>query len=324
MPASIGPRDGTHGLVARGSALVLALLTAAAFPLRAAQEEPAPAAPPAATPSAAAGETAAPARVVTGRIRGTVIDPSRRPIAGLMVQLRGRDQSGLLRVTGTDERGQYLFQNLPAGQYEVLVGADGYETERKDRIVVRPPFQNLVDFQLQATPPGGEHRAAAATGPEPQGASEGPSSAPVEVRGTFVDPEQRPVPEVSIVFVALPAGHLYQAFSDDRGRFSLPALPPGSYRVLVTSPGHVSLDLRSVEVAPRIGLDLSLSLVDHPLNYRGRGDESLPPESPLPLPAVPPTGAETPSPPIPAAQPAPSPAGAPTPAPRPSPAPSDR
>ena len=76
----------------------------------------------------------------------------------------------------------------------------------------------------------------------------------------------------------------FQAFSGIDGTFSLPAIPPGRYRVLVSSPGYVSIDLKAVDVSPASGLSLSLSLVDYPLNFKGQAEDRPPPEAPLPVP----------------------------------------
>src|SRR5439155_24347685 len=117
------------------------------------------------------------------------------------------------------------------------------------------------------------------------GAPEAQGRAPVPVRGTFLDAERRPIAEVSVTFVPLQGKGSYQAFSGDDGTFRIEAVPPGRYRVLVSSPGHVSLDLKSVAVSPVNGLNLSLSLVNYPLNFKGRQEDLVPREEPLPPPA---------------------------------------
>ena len=258
---------------------------------------PAPAAPPPASPPAAGQAGRVSSRGVTGRIRGTVLDAARRPVTGLMVELRTRDQAGLLRVTGTDEKGQYLFQELPQGSYDVEVAADGFKRERKEGILVRPPFQNIVDFQMQ-TRPISPVEAGTATGASPgetaleesrrPGDGEPPAAEKVPVRGTFQDAQRRPVPEVSVTLIALSSADTYQTFSGTDGVFAIPSVTPGPYRVVVESPGYVAIDLKSVTVLRGNGLSLSLSLVEHPLNFKGVKERGLPREEPLPLPAAPP------------------------------------
>jgi hypothetical protein len=83
------------------------------------------------------------------------------------------------------------------------------------------------------------------------------------------------------MLLALDGKGTFQTFSGVDGTFSLPAVPPGRYRVLVTSPGYVSIDLKAVDVSPASGLNRSLSLVDYPLNFKGRTEDRLPPEEPL-------------------------------------------
>ncbi len=239
-------------------------------------------------------------RPVVGKIRGTVHDALNRPLSGLMVQLSSKDDNGVLRVTGTDERGRYLFRDLPAGIYEIVVGANGYMHARKVGIEVRPPFQNLVGFVLQRSTGesvgGGLPGAGAAQ--DAGGAADGvsvtglvstiaPDAITVPVRGLFLNKDRHGIPEVSVTFVGLANGGVYQGLSVEDGRFILDAVPVGSYRVLVSSPGHVALDLPSVEVAEPGGLNLSLSLVDYPLNSRDRlGVVVLPDEKARTLPAA--------------------------------------
>jgi hypothetical protein len=238
-------------------------------------------------------------RAIYGRIRGTVLGPARKGLAGLLVQLSARGDSGLLRVTGTNDKGQYLFQELPAGTYDIDVAAEGFVAQKKGSIVVRPPFQNIVDFEMR--PATGAAGAGPATGRvgEPPGAggaapagSGSSSDAPpprVPVRGQLVDQQKRPVAEVSITFVSLEGRGDHQAFSGEEGRFNLPAIPAGRYRVLVASPGHVALDLKSIEVSPTAGLNLSLSLVDYSLNFKGGREDALPREEPRPAPSATPS-----------------------------------
>lgn len=233
-------------------------------------------------------------KAIFGRIRGTVLGPAKKGIAGLLVQLSARGDSGQLRVTGTNEKGQYLFQELPAGTYDLEVAADGFAPQKKGSIVVRPPFQNIVDFDLlPATATGGPSAGRPGVpAPAVAAASPGAPAPLVPVRGRFVDQQKRPVAEVSVTFVSQEGRGERQAFSGEDGRFSLPAVPAGRYRVLVASPGHVALDLKSVEVSPVSGLNLSLSLVDYPLNFKGGREDLLPREEPRPAPtATPPPGA---------------------------------
>jgi hypothetical protein len=116
----------------------------------------------------------------------------------------------------------------------------------------------------------------------------------VVVRGTLLDQEKQPVAEVSVTFAALDGRGIHQAFSGADGSFSLPGVPPGRYRVVVSSPGYVGLDLKDIDVPAGSGLNLQLSLVDYPLSFKGRSDGELPREEPRPAPAPAPSSTPTP------------------------------
>jgi len=255
---------------------------------------------PQASPTPAPAEEPAPRRTlreVVGTILGRVYDTKNKPVVGWMVELSSKGQEAMLRVTGTNEKGEYVFKDLPAGVYDIEVGAGTEGSKKKGKIEVRPPFRNIVDFQIGADGdkgaagtnplevalkkrvPGGAPGAAATSG-----APAGETPGTVPVRGLFLDSEKRPIAEVQVTFAALEGRGIYQASSGDDGVFTIPAVLPGSYRVQVTSPGYVALELKSVEVSPGSGLNLSLSLVDYPLNFKGRPEAQAPREEPLPVP----------------------------------------
>jgi hypothetical protein len=232
-------------------------------------------------------------------------------LPGLLVTLSSRAEPDVLRVTGTNEKGQYLFPELPPGLYDLKVQADGFLDAGKESIEIRPPFQNIVDVQLTPRGKGGPGPAgagpapgagaASGAGPKggggaapgggvPQGAvpageSGGDGSAapaPVTVRGRFVDQERRPLYEVSVVLSALQGKAIHQAFSGDDGIFEIPGVVPGRYHVVVRSPGHVPLDLHSIEVLGKLGISVSLMLVDYPLNFKASQQPLTPVEEPRP------------------------------------------
>ncbi len=218
-------------------------------------------------------------RKVYGRIRGTILDAVGEPIGGLLVQLSSRDESGLLRITGTDDGGAYSFHDLPAGTYDIEVHADGYREGRKGGISVRPPFQNIVGFTLERA--SGVPVPSIAAGGSPEDVPY--DGDPVTVQGQFVDQERNTVPEVSVTLLEAGTGRAYQSFSTLMGDFSIEEVPPGRYRILVTSPGHVTLEIPSVRVMPNSGLNLSLTLVEYSLNLRDRERSTLPSEKPRAL-----------------------------------------
>src|SRR6266571_3040809 len=290
-----------------GVPATLLLLAAVLVPCAAAAaDEAKPATTPAPQEGAAPvpGAAAAPGktiRSVFGTIMGTVFDTKKKPLAGWMVQLSSRGDDNLLRVTGTDDKGQYVFKDLPAGTYDIEIQVENEDARKKGKIEVKPPFRNIVDFQVgpqskeKPNPLAGlsadvrkKAEGAGATAPDGTLATDD-AAKQVPVRGTFLDAQKRPVSEVSVTLVPLEEKGTYQTFSGVNGSFAIPAVPPGRYRVLVFSPGYVPIDLKSIEVSPATGLSLVLSLVDYPLNTKERPQERLPREEPLPAPSPAPT-----------------------------------
>jgi hypothetical protein len=244
----------------------------------------------------------------TGRILGRVTDIG-RPLQGAQVRLVSRIEAGLLRVTSTDQRGEYRFKELPTGTYDVEVEADGFRLGAKPGVEVKAPFQNIVDVMLlrSGATPLGQQVAPLLAGAPGQGipGSGTPSSGlvaepalpPVKVHGALVDGDRHPVVDVSVLLVALQGTRLYQAVSGTDGGFTIEGVAPGRYRAVIRSPGHMPVDLKSVEVHPEAGLTLNMSLVDFPLNFKERAEGSPPPELPRPLPGMLPPAQQTAAPP---------------------------
>jgi hypothetical protein len=289
-------------------------------------QAPTPAGPPAAQvtspaqdqPQQPASPAQAPAPALkTGRILGRVTDAG-KPVQGAQVRLNSRTESGLLRITSTNERGEYRFKDLPSGTYDVEVEADGFRLSSKPGVEVKAPFQNIVDVQMArvgAPPASGfpalpRHPGAPGQGElVPPAAPAEPALPPVTVQGVLLDGDRRPVVDVSVLLVPLQGTRLYQATSKNDGAFIVTDVVPGRYRTVIRSPGHMPVDLKSVEVRPDAGLTLNLSLVDFPLNFKERAEGSPPPEMPKALPGMlPPAQPGAPLPPPQAAPPAAPPA----------------
>ena len=72
---------------------------------------------------------------------GRLLDPSGAPVAGVTVTLRQND-SGLSAVTS--EAGQFRFDNVRPGEYEVLTSVPGFDPIRRQLRVGRLPARELV------------------------------------------------------------------------------------------------------------------------------------------------------------------------------------
>jgi carboxypeptidase family protein len=211
-----------------------------------------------------------------GRIRGTIRDLKGKPAPGLLVRLTSPNL-GVVNVTDTDGKGVYGFDDLPAGTYDLEVTGSGYQHQVKKGIVVQPPFRNIVDFSL---PPG----PITSTEPSTPVVYQPPAAEPVlrEVLGTITDKDRRPIPDALISLVSPATGVSFRARSSREGKSRIEGVPVGAYRVVVSSPGYVTMELSRVEVTADFGLVLNLSLVEYPLHFDGRPEDFIPSEQPVP------------------------------------------
>jgi hypothetical protein len=217
-----------------------------------------------------------------GRIRGTVRDLTRKPLAGLLVRLVAPGR-GLVHVTNTDEKGIYAFEGLEAGPYDVEVSGSGFQRQIKKEILVRPPFRNIVDFSLPPGPMTDTEPASPVVYLPPEG-----EPAFREVTGLFTDKEKRPIPDVLVRLTNPVTAASFRARSDREGKIRIPEVPVGVYRVVISSPGYVAVELPRAEVSRARGLSLNLSLVEYPLNFDGRVEDLIPEERPVEDPGRPP------------------------------------
>ncbi|MBX5478420.1 MAG: carboxypeptidase regulatory-like domain-containing protein [Pyrinomonas methylaliphatogenes] len=83
-----------------------------------------------------------------GSINGTVTDQSGAVVAGAKVQLRD-ELTGATKETVTDEAGNFTFQNLQAGTYEVDVAATGFQPAVYKGVVVESARTTDLFVRLQ-------------------------------------------------------------------------------------------------------------------------------------------------------------------------------
>ncbi|HIE51327.1 MAG TPA: hypothetical protein EYP85_06175, partial [Armatimonadetes bacterium] len=89
-----------------------------------------------------------------GSISGTVVSAvGRRPVAGATVRvLLGQQEIGSAQ---TDQQGNYLVEDVPAGTYTLEVTAPGFLLKRVDNVVVQTAQETAgVDIVLDPLPPG--------------------------------------------------------------------------------------------------------------------------------------------------------------------------
>ena len=89
------------------------------------------------------------AQTTTGRILGTVTDPSGAVLSGATVTITDT-QRGTTRVLKTDQAGAYVAPNLDPGVYKVRAEAQGFKTVERLNIQLEVAKDALIDFALQA------------------------------------------------------------------------------------------------------------------------------------------------------------------------------
>jgi Carboxypeptidase regulatory-like domain len=83
-----------------------------------------------------------------GRISGTIQDASNAVVVGARVTV-ANVATGVARNTTTDERGIYVFTELPVGHYDISVQSTGFRPYRRTGIIINVGSSLLVDAKLE-------------------------------------------------------------------------------------------------------------------------------------------------------------------------------
>src|SRR5207244_6539882 len=87
------------------------------------------------------------AQQITGNIRGSVVDPSGAVLQAATVTAK-QTETGLARVATTNHEGAYLLVELPVGQYQMEVEAQGFNTFLQEGILLIINMTNTVSLHL--------------------------------------------------------------------------------------------------------------------------------------------------------------------------------
>ena len=71
----------------------------------------------------------------TATVRGRVLDPQSRPLAGAAVTVTS-GTTGLSREAASDTGGQYVLADLPPGEYVLVVAAPGFAAQRFEAVTL--------------------------------------------------------------------------------------------------------------------------------------------------------------------------------------------
>jgi hypothetical protein len=91
----------------------------------------------------------------TGGIQGRVADIANAAIPNAVVELRIKADSTPLQTTKTDWPGHYSFTDVPAGTYELLVSAPGFQPYTQSIKVTKGREIDLPAISLTVAPIGG-------------------------------------------------------------------------------------------------------------------------------------------------------------------------
>ena len=163
----------------------------------------------------ASGE--ATARLGAERISGRVVDAGGAPVAGALVNAHASDSAEWKSASGqatTDAAGRFAVEGLDPGRHTVTASHTGYAARTADPVAAGAA-DVVLDLQRGVSVSG---RVIEAEG-----------GAPVPAFNVIVARRDGPVKEISV------ASH---AVVDAEGRFTVPDLGPGDYRVRATAYGH--------------------------------------------------------------------------------------
>ena len=92
------------------------------------------------------------AQVITGSLRGTVMDESGAPLTGVAVKLTSPALLGGVSTGETNNNGQFRFLALEPGVYQIEISVDGFASYREEgiRIQVGGTVERNVELKLEA------------------------------------------------------------------------------------------------------------------------------------------------------------------------------
>jgi outer membrane receptor protein involved in Fe transport len=88
-----------------------------------------------------------PAQTFRGGIQGTVTDATGAAVAGAKITVTS-SETGLVRSTETDSGGNYVFSELPLGNYDVTSYKEGFRTQALKGVQVTVSVLQRASFQL--------------------------------------------------------------------------------------------------------------------------------------------------------------------------------
>jgi hypothetical protein len=190
-----------------------------------------------------------------GRLRGTVKDPRGAPVPRFSVVLTRADAEASGRRAGIftryDARGAFAIDDMPAGDYRLLVVADGWAPTAELPVVV--PAQPAGPAEVNVTMQGGAH-----------------IRGRVVARGTRQPLAQALVSMEGQAGIAASVPLASQVVTGGDGRFQLVGAPEGRLSLMVTADGYHGRVIGGLQARPATPLDVP----DIELGARKEGEQA--------------------------------------------------
>ncbi len=205
----------------------------------------------------------------SGELRVSVVNFSHEPIRALQVVLRG---AGTERTAYTDNTGLYRFDAVPAGVYELTIGAGPFYTItiqtvriQRDSVYVLPPVEFVFDvYDCNARIPAYLR---------PLNRFDTNRGA---LGGTIVDSHNRALSEAKVTLFVPNAGISYPTITDREGRFLITDIPlRPDYRIEVVRDGYFTEEFTDFKM--QVGYEAVYDRLSLEPCERGRCQPSLKP-----------------------------------------------
>jgi len=158
----------------------------------------------------------------TGTIKGVVLDTQGKPVARVLVKLKG------LGTARTDSKGQYIFMKVPAGNHQLVVTKSGLNAKSQPvKVLAKKSSSYTIRFaskdiiRKEAALPTLVMRGTAAT-----------------LFGMVTNVQKQPVKGAKVM--AIQSGRAVCVVTGRSGMYRMKGLKPGKYRILVSKTGFKS------------------------------------------------------------------------------------
>ena len=188
---------------------------------------------------------------IKATISGTVTDRSHTAVTGAKISLSYAGLATL--VIESDSNGRYSVDVVP-GPYKISVTALNVGEKIVEHVNLTPGKNLTLNIELE--PPSTKNKAAAVSAEEqpPQKTGSGKAS----IRGTVSDPSQAVVVGAKAELAG--TGGKLAAQSGDKGVYSFPDIPPGTYTLTVTASNFAAKVFDNMTITPGLELALDVSL----------------------------------------------------------------